>query len=188
MAQLNLAPDVAAARAFLDALESEGKFSFQTFSEGKSNDTSSSPSVFHGRLEEVAAILTERNNGGHGIFVMVNKGDLQGRKSANVVQVRSLFLDLDGAPLRPVLDAALPPHIVVESSANRWHAYWRIGDCPLDQFKIRQQSLAARFNGDRSVCDLPRVMRLPGFWHLKSETPFQTRLIKPLPTELREKI
>ena len=174
-----LTTDLVQANTFLNALDSDGIFSFQTFPEGDVQGSSPHPSILHGTLAEHAARLTQLNHAGHAIFVMVNQGDLNGRGSRNVVRVRAHFVDLDGSPLEPLLDAELPPHIVVESSPGRWHGYWRVGDCPFTEFKARQHALAARFNGDKSVCDLPRVMRLPGFWHLKSATPFQTRLIKP---------
>lgn len=179
MAALNLTPNLAAAETFLDALDSAGIFSFQTFPEGPSGAKNPSPTILHGRLTDVAPRLALLNNGGHGIFVMVNEGDLKGRSAANVMRIRAHFVDLDGAPIQPVRDAALSPHIIVQSSPGKWHAYWRNDDCPLDQFKVRQHALAERFDGDKAVCDLPRVMRLPGFWHLKSGTPFQTALIKP---------
>jgi putative DNA primase/helicase len=69
----------------------------------------------------------------------------------------------------------LQPHIVIESSPGKWHAYWLVSDSPLEQFKPLQQALAQRFNGDKAVCDLPRVMRLPGFLHQKGE-PVLTRI------------
>ena len=50
--------------------------------------------------------------------------------------------------------------------------------CPLDEFKERQVLLAEMFDGDPKVCDLPRVMRLPGFLHQKGE-PFLSVLMKP---------
>lgn len=175
----NLTPDPAPANAFLDALDPRGIFTFQTFPEGESQSESHYPTILHGTLKEHSARLAELNSAGHGVFVMVNEGDLKGRAARNVVRVRAHYVDLDGAPLEPLVDAELPPHIVVESSPGRWHGYWRVENCPITEFKARQHALAARFNGDKSVCDLPRVMRLPGFWHLKSATPFQTRLIKP---------
>ncbi|MBK7793121.1 MAG: hypothetical protein IPJ62_11745 [Betaproteobacteria bacterium] len=49
--------------------------------------------------------------------------------------MRAVFLDLDGAPLAPVLAAGLEPHIVVESSPGKFHVYWQTDDCPLDQFE-----------------------------------------------------
>jgi hypothetical protein len=170
-------PDLYQAQTFLDALDPSADFTFQTFLEGKTK-SQEPPTILHGTLEQHAMRLAELNNAGHGIFVMINEGDLKGRTAPNVVRVRALFVDSDKGPIEPLLSAAVVPHIAVESSPGKGHGYFIVTDCPLDKFKERQHALAARFNGDTTVCDLSRVMRLPGFWHLKG-TPFQTRLIKP---------
>src|SRR5262249_24160550 len=67
------------------------------------------------------------------------------------------------------------PHIVVETSPQRWHAYWLVTDLPLADFRAVQKTAIERFKGDPAVCDLSRVMRLPGFMHCKGE-PFQVRI------------
>ena len=172
------APDLIATGRFLDALHPRGVFTFMTIPEGNRKGAAQ-VNVLHGTLNDHATRLTQLNNAGHGIFVMINEGDLKGRSAGNVIRVRMLFVDLDGAPVEPLLQSEIPPHILVESSPNKWHGYWRVDDCPLDKFKELQHALADRFNGDRSVCDLPRVMRLPGFWHHKTAVPFQTRLVNP---------
>lgn len=131
--------------------------------------------VQHGYLDDCAAALWRLNEAGAGIFWCVNYTDGKGRRAANVTAVRALFVDLDGAPLGPIKAASLEPHAVVESSPGKWHAYWLVSGCALEQFTPLQKALAARFGGDPSVCDLPRVMRLPGFRHCKDE-PFTTRV------------
>ncbi len=162
------------AQRFLDVLAPDGNLTFQTFddSDEKREDLIR---ILHGDLTKNASDLESLNSDGAGIFVMVNEGDLKGRKKENVQRVRALFVDLDGASLEPVLDCGLTPHIIVESSPGRYHAYWLITDCPLGQFGPLQKRLAARFNGDKSVNDLPRVMRVPGFLHQKGQ-PLLTRV------------
>ena len=178
MNKLNLTPDLNQSADFLEALDADPNFTYQTFPEG-ATPSSLPPTILHGTLKQHAAQLTALNNAGHGIFVMINAGDLKGRSARNVIRVRALFVDSDNGPIQPLLDAPIAPHIAVESSPGKGHGYFLVGDCPLDKFKERQHALAARFNGDRAVCDVSRVMRLPGFFHLKNATPFQTRLIKP---------
>lgn len=151
------------------------RFTFQTFDDSPRKSPALSR-ILHGTLREHAATLADLNERGAGVYVMVNAGDGKGRKADNVTQVRALFVDLDGSPLAPVQAATLPPHCIVESSPGRWHAYWLAKDCPLDRFKPLQRALAERFDADRKVCDLPRVMRLPGFDHRKGE-PFTTRVL-----------
>lgn len=133
--------------------------------------------VLHGSFSEHETLLRDLNGQGAGVFWMVNCGDNKGRKTSNVERVRALFVDLDGAPLEPVLDAPLPPHCVVESSPGRWHAYWGVSGCELGNFAVLQKGLAARFQSDPKVCDLPRVLRLPGFDHCKGK-PFRSRIIE----------
>ena len=169
--------------AFLAALEPDGEFTFQALPEAR--DSSTSPTVLHGALGSVRDRLEALNRHGAGIFVMVNAGDglvPEGGKScrtaANVRRVRAVFVDLDGAPVAPILMSALPPDWVVCSSPGRWHAYWRVSDCPLDKFVMTQAALAARFGGDPVVKDLPRVMRVPGFFHQKAD-PFMSTLYLP---------
>lgn len=178
MNNLVLTPDLNQANDFLDAIDPRANFTFQTFTE-RETPSSLPPAILHGTLKEHAARLTALNNAGHGIFVMINAGDLKGRSARNVLRIRALFVDSDNGPIQPLLDAPIAPHIAVESSPGKGHGYFLVDDCPLDKFKERQHALADRFNGDRAVCDISRVMRLPGFFHLKNATPFQTRLIKP---------
>ena len=74
------------------------------------------------------------------------------------------FVDLDGAPLEPVMSWTLPPHIVVESSPARYHAYWLVDSAvALTDFSGLQKRLAKLLGGDSAVHDLPRVLRLPGW-------------------------
>jgi len=178
-----LTPEIEEAQRFLDILDKDGMFTFQTFADGEYNPNLIR--VFHGTLSQHAKSLAILNRQGAGIFVMVNEGDgviHEGdrtcRTSRNVIRVRSMFVDLDGSPLDPIRAHAIPPHIIVESSRGRWHAYWLTDGCSLAEFKPAQQRLAKQFSGDPSVCDLNRVMRLPGFFHQKSE-PVITQIIYP---------
>ncbi|RFC36645.1 MAG: phage/plasmid primase, P4 family, C-terminal domain-containing protein [Candidatus Nitrotoga sp. SPKER] len=173
---MTLATDMNQAQRFLTLLAGDEPLTFQTFDDGATKNPKLAR-ILHGNLEEHAAALSVLNAQGAGIFVMVNCGDGLGRKAANVTDIRALFVDLDGAPLEPILAAGVEPHITIESSADRYHAYWLVSDCALEQFTPLQAALAAKFNSDPKVKDLPRVMRLPGFWHQKAE-PIQTRIIE----------
>lgn len=128
---------------------------------------------FNGSLEQVYSQLQSRNHQGAGIFVAINEG---GHKKDDINRVRAVFADTDGADVGPII-AALPPHIVVNSSPGKWHVYWRVADgFPLDQFGPVQRAIAEKFGTDTSVTDLSRVMRLPGFNHNKAE-PYPVTII-----------
>lgn len=160
------------AQRFLNALAPNEKFTFQTFDDSPADRPLAK--IYHGTVAQHAARLTQLNNQGAGIYVMTNRGDLKGRKNINVTGVRVLFADFDGTD--PADALALNPHIVVQSSQGKFHCYWRISDCPLNEFKAMQEAIATKFNSDPNVKDIARVMRLPGFLHRKEE-PFQTHIL-----------
>jgi putative DNA primase/helicase len=171
--------DINQAQRFLTLLAGDEPLTFQTFDDGGTKNPKLAR-ILHGNLEEHATTLSALNAQGAGVFVMVNCGDGLGRKAANVTGIRALFVDLDGAPLEPVLAAGVEPHLTIESSTGRYHAYWLVSECAIEQFTQLQAALAAKFNSDPKVKDLPRVMRLPGFWHQKAE-PYQTRILHENP-------
>ena len=120
-----------------------------------------------------------------GAFVVINDG---GQTDAEIVRVVAVFADTDGAPLEPLM--CLQPHIVVESSPGKWHVYWLVDEFPLAMFKPVQQAIAAKYGTDKSICNLSRVMRLPGFNHCKGEQ-YPVRILqlkRKLPRYSLEKI
>lgn len=125
MRSSSLNPNFDVAQRFLDALEPNGKFTFQTFDDDQGRRDKSLARQLNGTLREHFDQLRSLQEKGAGIFVTINQTDLKGRKAKNVVAVRAIFVDLDGAPIEPVLEHNCEPHIIVESSEGRWHAYWR---------------------------------------------------------------
>ncbi len=162
-------------RHFLEIITDKGQVTFQTFDDSKDKRKKLSK-IIHGWNQENLDTITTLNNQGAGIFLMVNKGDGNGRSSENVTEIRAFFVDLDGSPLEPVLESGLTPHLTIESSPNRFHAYWLVSDAGREQFSPIQKALADKFNADKSVHDLPRVMRVPGFYHHKGEA-FRCRIL-----------
>lgn len=166
-------PQSARAHGFLSLLGND-PWTFQTFDDDKerrkrNGDKDPLARVVHGSLDTHLAQLSQINEQGAGVYVTINETDGKGRSAENVVKVRAYFVDLDGAPIEPVTAWEMAPHIVVQSSPGKWHAYWLVSDAPCDSasFGRVQMGLIERFGGDRSVKDLPRVMRLPGFHHRK---------------------
>lgn len=168
--------DIDAAHRFLRALDPHSdKFTFQTFDDTPAKRKNLAR-VLHGTLDEHAPTLAALNAQGAGIFVTINETDLRGRENRNVVRVRAVFADFDGADPTVLNNCPLIPHINVESSPGRYHAYWLTSGLPLEQFANVQSGIANCCRSDPKVKDLPRVMRLPGFWHQKGQ-PFRSRLV-----------
>jgi P4 family phage/plasmid primase-like protien len=111
---------------------------------------------------------------GAGVFLMINGGDGKGRKNANVVAVRAVFVDFDengDEGLKKIENSpGVPkPHFIVQSSSGKYHVYWLVAEMALADFKKVQTALGKRFGGDPSIKDLARVMRLPGSLHQKGK-------------------
>ncbi len=116
---------------------------------------------------------------GYQLFVTVNETDDKGLKAENITKVRAFFLDLDKTDqdnLAIIEGMPIPPNLVVNTSKGKFHCYWDVIDCPLDQFTRIQKALAAKYNGDANVSDLPRIMRLAGSYNLKKK-PHQVTVI-----------
>jgi RepB DNA-primase from phage plasmid len=169
--------EVDAAAEFLRHLGATKYPTFQTFGEGQREGDKRLARILDGTLAEHADELCELNRRGAGVFVSVNLTDGKGRKRSNITQVRAVTLDLDGASLDPVRECASRPHLIVESSPGRFHAYWIVKDFPLEKYEDVQRAIARRFDGDPAVALLTACARLPGFFHNKAER-FQTRVIE----------
>jgi hypothetical protein len=175
--------NLAGADRFLRLLDlTTNVFEFRTFDDNIDRYDPDLTKTFRGSLARHAGTLQRLNERGAGVFVTVNETDGKGRTAEHIIRVRTVFVDLDGVPLAPVMSGYSPPHIIVETSPERWHCYWRVDGMALGDFTPVQLALIRRFNSDPIIHDLPRVMRLPGFVHAKvkngiASEPFVSRII-----------
>ena len=166
---LDITPDLKEAKKFLQFVVGESNIvCFQALYEKDSGNKSGGVPL-HGKFLDHVDALTLDNQRGCGVFFTVNRTDGNGRAASNIVAVRALFVDLDGAPLEPVLNCKVPPSVVIESSPGRYQAFWRCKNVAVSEFTQMQKALIKKFNGDPACKDLGRLMRMAGFWHLKKE-------------------
>lgn len=154
----------------------KNKVHLQSFSEGNSQGY---PELKYGHITELEEWIAAKINAGQSVFCAVNETDGIGRKVKNIVKVRALFADFDDVSndnLLKIKQLSPKPHIVVNTSPGKYHAYWLVFDCDLEQFKPLQQAIIRKLGTDPSVCDLSRVMRIPGTYNRKKE-PFLVKLI-----------
>jgi hypothetical protein len=123
------------------------------------------------RVAEITPRLDELNAAGAAVYVMVNqcKGH---RSKSNVSRVRGVHADFDGVSPEALASvrALLPPSIeVVSSTPDRRHFYWL-----LSEGEVMTADLAEEINrglvtlgADRAATDVSRLLRLPGFRHMK---------------------
>ena len=169
------------AQRFLGVLDDRtDRFTFQLFDDDDTRKDRTLARTLHGTLNEHYPTMVEYSRRGAGVFVTINSTNFKGRSKECIVKVRSYFADLDGASYENTKQLGLSPHMVTETSPGRYHVFYLISHAPSNDetFKSTQQKLAKLFDSDPKVCDLPRVMRLPGFPHQKDPAnPFITRIL-----------
>lgn len=134
------------------------------------------------------------SNDGYDVFFMVNEGDgivHEGkrvcRSQASVKHLSRCFIDTDNCPVEKVSSYLelinLVPHLIVESSPGRFHFYFFFEpvdktDDNIQQWKAIQQILhrlgdpsihspAKQLGTDATMHDYSKVLRVPGFVHVK---------------------
>lgn len=135
-------------------------------------DKGAQPYVLHGSVDELWATLSAYNASGYGVFTNINEMDGRGHTLDHVVHCRAHVVDLDGLDAAQQYEVAVAAgaSFAVQSSAGKWHLYWAVGAyIGNERYTLLQRKLAQYFNGDKSVIDAPRVMRVPGFFHMKAE-------------------
>jgi len=171
---------------FLNALGG-GTFSFRTFDDSgmKRKHLQCYPD-YRGDMFTLAATLEEKNKQGAGVFIMPNDG---GQTDKSIKRIRACYVDMDADNASEMIDKAMEfnPHITVQSSFGRFHAYWLVHGFHLSgtgircsEFRQVQRNLVYHLNGDKSVVNESRVMRMPGFYHNKCKdgaSPFMTEVL-----------
>lgn len=138
-------------------------------------DKSADAHNLRGSLSELYPTLQEYNAKGYGVFYNFNVMNDSPRKTlADVNHIRAHVVDLDNtltsdAMLQKILSTHPAPHFVVNTSPNKYHVYWLVQPYTgNDYFNTIQRKLAQLYDGDKKICDPTRVLRVPGFNHMKS--------------------
>lgn len=177
-------PDLDQARRFLQILDPNADmrsiienrpdgFTFQTFDDSKTRKDRTMIRIFTNTLGGAADTLTTLNKRGAGIFVTVNETDGRGRKLANLERIRCVWVEDDEGL---GIAAPLEPHLVTETSPGKFHKLFLVDGLTVEQHARVQDVLVAEYGSDPNAKDAVRVLRVPGFYHMKGK-PFMVRLI-----------
>lgn len=121
------------------------------------------------------------NSRGFGIFWTPNTFR-DTRRATNLERIRYWFVELDGGSKaeqwKRLQKCSLLPNVVVESK-NGYHAYWRARDATPENWKcIVRWGLVPALQGDPKSTDPVRLLRAPGFNHVKDpERPFPVEIV-----------
>jgi putative DNA primase/helicase len=177
---------------FLQNLDSspDASFNIEHYTDLPKGEKKPKPDPLSGRyanltLAEVNALLPElhaTNEKGAGIFVARNQ--CTGHRSEdNVSRVRGIHADMDDVTevQLAAVTAILPASIVVQSSGpNRFQLYWQLaegGSLNKAETKAINQCLVKRHGADKAAVDVARLLRLPGFKHMKYRTDNETPMV-----------
>ena len=131
--------------------------------------------------DQAIAYIAESSARGMNVGVVPNPMDGKGRKAENCTGIRWLFADFDSGThkLESVLQLPVKPNVVVETSGGRYHAYFRVVECPVDKFSTVQRALAVAVGSDASVCDPSRCMRVAGTTNHNHVPPVIAQIVYP---------
>lgn len=184
---------------FLDALDPhpDSLFTVETYTDAPKGSPKSRPDPLSRQWPDLTRAgvlalvpeLTRLNYAGAGVFISVN--EFHGpRKKANLKRVRGIhadFDDIDTNKLRAAF-AASKPSIVVESSPEKAHVYWLLHDSELMDIETAEninRHLVQAYGADPAATDASRLLRLPGFRHMKARANGNTPPVRLMKTTNR---
>ncbi|KQO18709.1 DNA-primase RepB domain-containing protein [Paenibacillus sp. Leaf72] len=90
------------------------------------------------------------------------------RKKQRVAKLKNAFIKKFKTHIKDTM--------IVETK-NGYHIYWVIQGGSVSKFVPIQKALAKKFSSDPMITNLSRVMRIPGFYHMKNpRSPFMVRV------------
>lgn len=121
------------------------------------------------RIRDYVNEIGNHNCQNRGIFFVVNYG---GHEDSKISRINAQFVECDNLSIdeqyKKIRGFPLEPSIIVRTRKSL-HTYWLIRDGNLKKFREVQRALAEYFQGDRSIVNESRVLRIPGFYHCKEE-------------------
>jgi hypothetical protein len=139
--------------------------------------------VLPGTWERLKERLITQNKNGVGVFLTINATKNGRRKTEDLTGIRAIWNEHDSVD--PLPDWPLTPHMVVESSPQKFHSYWLVDASVSPVAFARLMAVQVRcWQSDPSAADAVRVLRIPGFLHQKVDstkglvgTPWLVRLV-----------
>ena len=114
--------------------------------------------------------LKNYNELGYGVFFTVNSG---GNNDASISMINAQFVEMDHGSRKEQMEKIekfpLEPSMIIETQKS-YHVYYMLDEsADKARFETIQKQLVKYFDGDPACVNPSRVMRLPGFWHCKTE-------------------
>lgn len=132
------------------------------------------------RADDIGQVVTELgrlNATERHCYFGANPRTGKGGSTAEAVALaRCLFADFDGGvsaneARERIATAGLPEPTAIVFTGGGVHCWWRLTE-PMtddDAWHVRMKAIAQALGSDQSICDWPRIMRLPGFTNWKHD-------------------
>ena len=162
------------AEEFLWRLDREAtKFLFLTFADKKGSEHNLTR-TFYGTFADYEAALTNLNTLGAGVYVTVNVTKGNRRRKEDIIRARAIWQE-DDTNTSKAPDIA--PHMTVESSPGHYHRYWLTSQDDMPTWEKAQFWMCRQYDSDPGARDMCRVLRVPGFYNHKRDTPHLVKLL-----------
>lgn len=191
---------------FLQTLDPrpDARFNIEHYTDLPKGEVKPKPDPLIGRypnltLSDVEAVLPQLHSfNDKGAAIYVARNECTGQRSKDTVtRVRGVHADMDDIDVAGLaaVTGILQPSIVVRSSTqDRNQLYWQLSEgefLSLAETESINQFLASKHGADSAAVDASRLLRLPGFKHMKyrskGETPTVT-VVSVGPTYTAEEI
>lgn len=130
------------------------------------------------------------NKRGYGIFWVINDFK-DNRVESNLTKVNAWFFEIDDKPKHyqlALIEKGLIPSLIVESK-NSFHTYFFANTNAKDGFEDIQRRLIHYYESDNKIKDPLRLMRAPGFNHMKDpDDPFPCEIVWHRPITYTAKV
>ncbi len=128
---------------------------------------------FFGSITDALPWIKEQEALHRAVGIVVGEG---GNKNGEITNTDWLYIDQDGdGALLAETRFHVPPDFIVERDEQHFHAFWRVSDCRVQDFREAQKRLIEYYGADRSKHSAAGVMRLAGSKHQK-DAKHSTRL------------
>lgn len=139
-------------------------------------------SITRHEVENILPELRRLNNAGAGAFIAVNECDGP-RSKKNLRRLRDVHGDFDHNGKNSLKSAAkrLTPTVIVQSSPGKFQGHWLL---ELDQtmtvaeVEDLNRAIVTHHGADKAAVDASRLLRLPGFKHMKNRAQGETPLVE----------
>ena len=162
------------ARYFLEEFEAEDRLAVVLINRHSESVIQRIASARQLASPESQLWLHDQNRMGYEVYCSPNvlEADARGRTKDDIATIRHIYLDFDedgtAAVRRMRSSGQVPePSYLINTSPDRWQAFWRVQEFSKDQAEELQRGMARALGADPAATDCSRVMRVPGLYNHK---------------------